>query len=287
MRGSILIIVSASIALWSLPARAKADELYLQDENGCKVYDASPRPDETVTWSGRCIDGYADGVGVVQWLLSGKPGSRFEGTLVRGKSEGQGTIVFPSGERFEGNLHEGERSGKGVWTGPNGERYDGEWVHNKPANPKLITHKTYSTKETATGSYIPRPVTTGIDVPVDKNYVQLTPEEKRRVRSLYQSMPEGDEPPYPLHGLRPIFEAAERVQKALQVNGKLALAVTVNSKGEPINVEMIQSPDKQMTKIMAEVLLLQKYSPASCKGIPCQMQYPLRINFGTRYSSEP
>jgi len=83
-------------------------------------------------------------------------------------------------------------------------------------------------------------------------------------------------------GVFEILEAAERLQKAMLVTGKLTLAVTVNSKGEPINVQSILSPDKQMTKIMAEVLLLQKYSPGSCKGVPCQMQYPLRIDFALR-----
>ncbi len=83
-------------------------------------------------------------------------------------------------------------------------------------------------------------------------------------------------------GIRASIEAAERLQKALLVTGKLTLAVTVNSNGEPLNGEMILSPDKEMTKITAEVLLLQKYSPALCKGVLCQMQYPLRLNFVVR-----
>jgi hypothetical protein len=329
VRGSFITIAGAVFALWSLPFTANADEQYLPDANGCKVYEANPQPDETVTWSGRCLDGYADGPGVVQWLLVGKPGSRFEGMLVRGKSEGQGSVVFQNGARFEGTFREGKRTGKGVqtrangdryegdfvdgmWSGKgtftssSGERYSGDWINNKregkgdelwgdgsryvgafvddkPVDPKRITRQPYSVKETVTGSLVPKPVVTGIEVPIDKSYAQLTPEERRRVKSLYESMADGDEPPYPLHGPRQILEAAERLQKALQVTGKLTLAVTVDSKGEPISVQSILSPDKQMTKIMAEVLLLQKYSPASCKGVPCQMQYPLRIDFAIRY----
>lgn len=348
MRELLIIAAGAFLALRFSPASANAEDLYLPDVNGCKVYDHNPQPNETVTWSGRCLDGYADGSGVVQWLQGGIPVSRSEGTLVRGRFEGHVSIASASGARFDGSFHDGERFGKGIWTWANGDSYDGNWLHDKrtgtgvltrangdryqgdfvdgkwsgkgtfttssgerysgdwinnkregigqaiwgdgsryegafvndqPADPKLIIRETYSTREYFTGSLIPRRVTTGISVPIDKSYAQLTVEEQRRVKSLYQSMGDGDVPPYPLHGQREIIEAAQKLQKTLRVTGELTLAVTVNAKGEPINVEMLRSPNKEMTKEMAEVLMLQKYSPASCKGVPCQMQYPLRINF--------
>jgi hypothetical protein len=351
MRGLIIVTVGAALGLWLPPSFANAEEQYLSDAHGCKVYDPNPQPNETVTWSGGCLDGYADGSGVVQWLQAGKPGTRVEGRLVRGRSDGQVSTVSPSGARFEGSFHEGARSGKGIWTAPNGDRYEGDWLHNertgtgvltrangdryeggfvagkwsgkgtftttsgerysgdwlnnkregkgqaiwgdgsryvgafvndKPADPKLIVRETYSTRESVTGSLIPQRITTGIDVPIDKSYAQLTDAEKRRVKSLYQSMGAGDEPPYPLHGQREIIEAAQKLQESLRVTGELTLAVTVDSKGVPPNVEMIRSPDKEMTKFMAEVLMLQKYSAASCKGVPCQMQYPFRIDFVIR-----
>jgi hypothetical protein len=350
MRVLPIIAAGALLVLKFSPSSANAEDLYLPDVNGCKVYDPSPKPNETVTWSGRCLDGYADGSGIVQWLQSGTPLTRLEGTLVRGRFEGRVSMTAPNGTRLDGSFHEGERSGRGVMTWANGDIYDGDWLHDKrtgtgvltrangdryegdfvdgkwsgkgtfttssgarysgdwinnkregkgqaiwgdgsryegtfvndqPADPKLIVRETYSTKETTTGSFIPRLVTTGISVPIDKSYAQLTVEEQRRVKSLYQSMGDGDVPPYPLHGQREIIEAAQKLQNSLRVTGVLALAVTINAKGEPINVEMLRSPDKKMTKVMAEVLMLQKYSPASCKGVPCQMQYPFRINFVT------
>jgi hypothetical protein len=356
MRGLMIITASASLALWFSPSNANAEDLFLSDANGCKVYDPSPEPDETVTWSGRCLDGYADGSGVVQWLDGATPGTRVEGTLVRGKWEGQTSVLNRSGGRFEGSYHEGERSGKGALTWPNGDRYEGDWQHNKrtgggvltrangdryegdfvdgkwsgkgtfttsaggrytgdwvnnkeegqgeqiwpdgsryvgpfvngkPADPKLVVRQTYSIKETETGSLIPEPVVSGISVPVDKSYEQLTPQEKLRVKSLYESMGEGDEPPYPLHGTRQLYEAAEKLQNTLGITGELALVVTVDRKGKPLKVESLRSADKEMTAAMAKVLLLEKYKPALCKGVPCQMQYPFRIKFGVSVSIEP
>lgn len=71
----------------------------------------------------------------------------------------------------------------------------------------------------------------------------------------------------------------------MPVTGDLTLAVTVSGKGEPLSVDVIRSPDRQMTKLMAEVLLLEKYTPAVCKGVPCQMQYPFRMHFFVKYAT--
>jgi hypothetical protein len=215
-------------------------------------------------------------------VLTRANGDRYEGDFVDGKCSGKGTFTTSSGDRYSGDWINNKREGNGQAIWGDGSRYVGAFVNDKPADPKLIVREAYSTKESLTGSLIPQRITTGISVPIDKSYAQLTVEEKRRVSSLYQSMGDGDVPPYPLHGPREIIEAAQKLQKALRVTGELTLAVTVNAKGEPMNVEMLRSPDREMTKVMAQVLLMQKYSPASCKGIPCQMQYPFRIDFAIR-----
>jgi len=138
----------------------------------------------------------------------------------------------------------------------------------------------YSIKEYTTGSIIPKSIVTVTDVPPDKGYGQLTAQQKKIVRSLYESMADGDVPPYPLHGPQEIFEAAAKVQKTLRVTGEMALAVTISGKGEPLNVQVLRSPNNAvMVKTMANILLLEKYTSASCKGVPCQMQFPIRFKF--------
>jgi len=50
------------------PATLAADDevAWIADSHGCKVANTFPRPGETITWSGSCSNGYADGDGVLQ-----------------------------------------------------------------------------------------------------------------------------------------------------------------------------------------------------------------------------
>src|SRR5262245_8366526 len=62
------------------PAAAAEDDVsWIADQRGCKVANTFPRPGETITWSGPCKNGYADGDGVMQWFLDGKEDDRYEG----------------------------------------------------------------------------------------------------------------------------------------------------------------------------------------------------------------
>jgi Gram-negative bacterial TonB protein C-terminal len=107
----------------------------------------------------------------------------------------------------------------------------------------------------------------------------LTADERQRVKSQYEAMAESDEPPYPLHGLHKIVEASVALQKKRSPRGQLVLAVTVNAAGDAISVEVLKSPDSETARAMAAVLMLEKYKPAVCKGVPCKMQFPFRINY--------
>jgi hypothetical protein len=51
------------------------DSTWIADANGCRVWDPNPKPNETVTWTGPCVDGFAEGQGIVQWFQDGKAGS--------------------------------------------------------------------------------------------------------------------------------------------------------------------------------------------------------------------
>jgi len=139
----------------------------------------------------------------------------------------------------------------------------------------------YSLKEEGTGSHILWKTVRNISVPPDKPYSELTPEEKQRIKSLYEPMAEEDEPPYPEHGLGPIIKAVAKAQDRLMVRGRMILAVSVSSSGEATSVEVYESPDDHMTQIMGRVLLLTKYKPAVCHGVPCKMQYPFCFDFKT------
>lgn len=343
-----LLVAGLNLVMLGLPTHADDGDSWTADGNGCRLWNPHPLPKESVTWSGACNDGYAEGQGVVQWEQGGKLGTRIEATYARGKSGGTGSFVSASGVRFEGNFVDGMPLGKGVMSWPNGDRYVGDWVDgkrtgvgvltrangdryegdfidgkwsgkgvftaavgtryegnwvdnkregrgtmefadggryvgewkaDKPTNPELIVRKSYSIKEEALGSHILRDRVAGVDVPIEKSYPELTAQEKLRVKELYEPMGENDEPPYPLHGPRTILDASATIGRSLRVRGWLTLAVTVSATGDAISVDELRSPDPALTKNMAAVLMLEKYKPAVCKGSPCQMQYPFRMEF--------
>src|SRR4051812_2997946 len=51
----------------------------------CKIWNPAPQPNESVTWSGSCKDGFASGKGVLHWTENGKPDAVFEGKYAKGK----------------------------------------------------------------------------------------------------------------------------------------------------------------------------------------------------------
>ncbi len=61
--------------------------LELSNIPGCYVFQGSLNPSETVTWSGACEDGIADGQGTYAWDTADSFGEA-TGTLVRGKLHG-------------------------------------------------------------------------------------------------------------------------------------------------------------------------------------------------------
>jgi hypothetical protein len=93
---------------------------------GCKVWDDVPAPDETISWSGGCVDGMADGSGTLQYFVGGKPGTRYEGELHGGRADGHGINLDPDGTRYEGGWRNNAAQGPGVYTKA-GQRYEGIW----------------------------------------------------------------------------------------------------------------------------------------------------------------
>ena len=139
----------------------------------------------------------------------------------------------------------------------------------------------YSLKQDApsTGSYISRKVVTGSEIPINRRYAELTPAEQALVKSRYEAMMPLDEPPYPIDGLVPLFNAVRKVQDAVLAQGELSMFVDVDARGEATTVSVLKSPDPKLTQAVAAVLMLTKYKPALCRGQPCRMGYPFRMTF--------
>lgn len=107
----------------------------VDSRNGCWVWNPNPQPSETVTWSGACPRGPAEGQGAGEWRYTenGQPRvARFSGPRREGRMEGRGTYTDANGNRYEGEWRDGRRHGRGTQTWPNGSRYEGEWRDDRP-----------------------------------------------------------------------------------------------------------------------------------------------------------
>ena len=139
----------------------------------------------------------------------------------------------------------------------------------------------YSIKEDLprTGSMIRRPEVGLSNVPLNLSYGQLSPGDRAKFNQQYERIAPGDEPPFPLGGLREIYDPLRKAQAALLVPGNLFLIAKIDGHGATQEVQVIGSPDPKMTKFAARVLLLTKFKPAKCSGQPCTMEFPLCVDF--------
>jgi hypothetical protein len=85
-------IVFLAVVLLAMPAAAR--QWLAAEESGCQVWNEEPRPGETVTWTGRCLEGKAQGYGaLIREYVNGnwQVLSIHWGEMEAGKSLGFGT----------------------------------------------------------------------------------------------------------------------------------------------------------------------------------------------------
>lgn len=126
----------------------------------------------------------------------------------------------------------------------------------------------------ATGSILRKDIRWDSKIPLNATYSQLNDEQKAELHSQYEKLEPGDEPPFPVDGIKPIFSAIRKAQRTLQARGELDMVVNVDAQGNATSVEdRGHVQNQQMTELAQQVLLLTKFKPAVCKGQPCVMQY--------------
>jgi len=153
------LLVAASLVVgvpaMAQPAKTAEADWIVDSRTGCRMWNPQPNANETITWSGACPGGFANGHGVEQWYVDGKPyertegemrdgrwngravqtmadGSTYDGEWRDGQKTGQGTQLAANGARYDGEWQNSQRHGRGTQTFPSGLRYEGEWQHNRP-----------------------------------------------------------------------------------------------------------------------------------------------------------
>lgn len=94
----------------------------------CELFNAFPKPRETVTYVSCDAQGPVSGTGKIiwRWYEQGDwQRAKYEGELDSGKLHGTGTLSYPNGGSYKGEFKQGKRHGKGLREWPRGNSYDG------------------------------------------------------------------------------------------------------------------------------------------------------------------
>jgi pimeloyl-ACP methyl ester carboxylesterase len=83
---------------------------FIQDKkNKCIVWFKNGFGEDSVTWSGGCKDGLANGQGTMTGYIKGNPTSKYVGQMANGKPNGNGVFTFAGNAlKLEGNFSNGE-----------------------------------------------------------------------------------------------------------------------------------------------------------------------------------
>jgi len=126
-----------SVYALTLAPAAVAGEWIADAKTNCQVWDPNPQLDESVDWSGACLNGHADGAGTVRWLKGGAAIETDQGKWRGGKQTGTGVQDWTIG-RYQGELADGLPNGQGVLTLPK-FRYEGQFRDGKPNGTGTLT----------------------------------------------------------------------------------------------------------------------------------------------------
>ena len=113
---------------------SKGQWFAIKNQPNCSVWNPAPQLEETITWSGDCLDGKAHGKGTLTYRYKEKSKwveGVYEGEYANGKAHGQGTFTHPTGAKYVGGWKDDKQHGQGTLTFANGDKYVGQWKNGK------------------------------------------------------------------------------------------------------------------------------------------------------------
>jgi hypothetical protein len=144
-------------------SNASADSPGWLKDGPCALFSPDAGPGDTVSWTGPCVDGYAEGLGTATFAHDGRAqsftaifvhgaipdghvisrwgrGWSYDGETVGGHFNGMGILTTDTSDRFDGQWSDGKMNGFGVLLRANGERYAGDWKDDKPNGSGELRH---------------------------------------------------------------------------------------------------------------------------------------------------
>jgi hypothetical protein len=126
------LLLSLTSLLLAANAGAAEPHITYIGKPDCLIANPHPVENETATWEGGCKDGYADGMGVLNWSVNGHPHGGYEGVLVKGVPNGPGFVLLSNDGTLQGNFKDGKLDGKGIYTNEDGDKLNATFVHGEP-----------------------------------------------------------------------------------------------------------------------------------------------------------
>ncbi len=144
------------------PSSKNQSGTWLKDGD-CALFSAGAGPGDSVSWTGQCLDGFAEGLGTATFTHDGQSqsftayfvhgmipdghiitrwgqGWSYDGEAMDGRFNGWGTLTTNTADRFEGYWTDGQMNGFGVLHRANGEIYTGDWKDDRPNGKGELRH---------------------------------------------------------------------------------------------------------------------------------------------------
>jgi hypothetical protein len=160
----IITVMALSIGILAIAAPAHAGAWVIDNKSGCQVWNPNPQLDESVSWSGSCANGRAEGTGIAQWSRNGNPSETDEGEWRNGRQVNAGTQSWSTG-RYEGELSDGEPNGHGVLTLQK-LRYEGDFRNGRPNGLGTLTTESETVRGTWKDGCLQGPRRASIGIPL-------------------------------------------------------------------------------------------------------------------------
>jgi len=209
--------------------------------------------------------------------------SRYEGIWVDGHREGQGQATYTIGGSYDGHWHHDRFDGAGSIVYVGGRTYTGQFENGRVAGlPPLaaVEQRTFRIASTETEVRSLIPPETAISTVSGNKWADLTESERRIVKADYPALEDGDEPPYPLNGMRPLFAALVKVGYVdFSFEGDMHMNVLVGADGRPVSATAVGKLPPEVARYLGSILMITAFKPAVCHGKPCAMLFPMTSHF--------
>jgi hypothetical protein len=126
-----------------------------------------------------------------------------------------------------------------------------------------------------------RPVEVQSIIPFNKEYSQLT-DQQRRIYRASLSLADDETPPFPKGGTRTLYKPLIKGHERVSRGGELTIIASINEKGLTEKVTVYHSPSKQITELVHSVFFATEFDPATCAGEPCKMDYQFEFKLRQR-----